>query len=326
MKRTLLFVALTAIGATSAMAQSNVSMYGRINMTVESQKTDDGIAKTTGTVVADNGSRLGFKGTEDLGGGLKASFLLEHRMSPDTGVAAPTFWDGESWVGISGGFGMVRLGYMGARASYLATADYISFHNHDTGSSADAFFIGHGTTKNMIAYTSPSFGGLVVDAQFGLKEAPAVKSTVILAANYDAGPLHLGVGYNTGDGFDGAEKGTQIAVRGAYDIGPLTVGAYFANDKLTDSGDTLKRNTYRVSAMYTIGAVELHANLGIAGEFDVNGTDVDGSDAQQFTLGYNYNLSKRTKAYAFYTQLSGDGRTEYTDLKSSVGVGIRHNF
>lgn len=334
MKRSILFVALTAIGATSAMAQSNVSLSGRVNVTVESQKTDAG----TSTLVVDNGSRLQFRGTEDLGGGLKASFLLDHRFSADTGQANPQFWAGESWVGVGGGFGTVRLGYMGATAAYLATADYISYHNHDTGTSADAFYIGQGSTTNMIAYTSPSIGGLVVEAQLGLKES-GTKNTMILAANYDAGPLHLGAGYINGTSANvninpltPAVTGTeakQVALRAAYDLGPITVGAYYAHDDISGTGFTWERDIYRVSAMYTIGAVELHANLGVAGEADTTGAAPGASvrrDAKQFTLGYNYNLSKRTKAYAFYTQLSGDGRTDYTALKSSIAAGIRHNF
>ena len=158
MKRSIFLAAVATLAAGSALAQSSVTVYGRLNVTAERFRANN----TTTYVLNNNASRIGFKGTEDLGGGMKASFLIESGFSPDTGAASATFWGRESWVGLSGDFGKVRLGNMGPTNAYFTTADYISMHNHDTGTSEDKLYDYPGRATNMIAYTSPSFGGLVI--------------------------------------------------------------------------------------------------------------------------------------------------------------------
>jgi predicted porin len=350
MNRSLLLAAAATVASTSALAQSNVTIYGRLNVSVERQKQvstidlGEGAFSTTEEniwALQNSASRIGFKGTEDLGGGLKAFFLIEHGFSPDTGAAAATFWGRESNVGLEGSFGKVRLGNMGPTAAYFATADYISMHNHDTGTSADALYLYQGSVDNTISYTTPTMGGFSGEVQFGLKESTAAgaKNTTVLAGNYVGGPLHLGVSYIDGVdnygaslGITGATEAKQFGLRGLYELGAFTFGAYFINDKIEDdAGNNLKRNSFRGSAMYTMGASEFHLNVGKAGKIKVNGTTVDGSDATQATVAYNYNLSKRTKLYAFYTRLGGDGAASYAEInngsvKSSLAAGIRHNF
>src|SRR5512139_337485 len=138
MKRSLLIAALSTVAAGSALAQSNVTIYGRLNDSVERQK----VGSDTTTVLQDNSSRIGFKGTEDLGGGLKANFVIEHGFSTDTGAqASARYWNRESTVGLShASFGAIRLGNMPASEAYFAVADYVSMHNHDTGTSSDALY------------------------------------------------------------------------------------------------------------------------------------------------------------------------------------------
>ena len=101
--------ALAVMGATTAMAQSSVTLYGRINTTVERQKIGD----QSNTVMQDNNSRWGIRGTEDLGGGLKAGFILESGFKSDTGAgsaAGGMTFGRQSELNLSGNFGMVRLG------------------------------------------------------------------------------------------------------------------------------------------------------------------------------------------------------------------------
>ena len=128
MNRSIIVAAIAALGSTAAMAQSTITIYGRLNMSVENQEltnaTEDKI-----WAAQNSSSRIGFRGTEDLGGGLKAIFLIEHGFSPDTGAANATFWGRESWVGLEGGFGRVRLGNMGPTAGYFATADYLQAYH-----------------------------------------------------------------------------------------------------------------------------------------------------------------------------------------------------
>jgi len=330
MKRTLIAAAVAVLATGSAFAQSNVNIYGRINASVESQKDGD----QSKNVLQNNASRIGFKGTEDLGGGLKAGFVLEAGFDIGNGQAQPSFFGRESNVYLEGGFGKLRLGNMGPTAAYFATADYISMHNHDTGTSEDKFYLYPGNATNMIAYTSPSFGGLVVEAQYGLKEA-GTKDTIVLAANFDRGPLHLGFGYVDGPtaiGGVGLDDTKEIGIRGLYELGAFTVGAYWIRNTGDAPGLDLERDAWRLSGMYAFGNNELHANVGGAGKVKSNGNSLADTDATQWTIGYNYNLSKRTKVYAFYTKVDNSANIDYAVTSgpgndfSSIAVGLRHNF
>ena len=325
--------ALAVMGATTAMAQSSVTLYGRINTTVERTKNGD----VSNTSMENNASRWGIRGTEDLGGGLKAGFVLESGFNSDNGTGSgwthPTTgmsFARQSEVNLSGNFGMIRLGNF-VPESYYATADYISMHNHDTGSSSDALYydpvwFGGMSTKNKIGYRTPNISGLTVDASVSLHEKDTTlprKNGYDLAANYNVGALQLGAGYSV------VNSNWQAALRGLYTFGQVTLGAYYQRTKddnqwlATGAGS---RNNFRLSAMYTMGASEFHANVGRAGKW----SHIADSAATQWTLGYNYNLSKRTKVYGYYTRVNNGGALAYKgpagDSFSSFALGVRHNF
>jgi predicted porin len=324
MKKIALVAALAALAAP-AFAQSTVTLWGRINTSVESQQ---GVALQTApnvgnrdrvAVVQNNSSRLGFKGMEDLGGGLKAGFWLEHGLNSDNGTASSTaFWNREATVQLSGAFGTVKMGRW-TNGSYFATADYISMHNHDTGTSSDELYaFGTAfTSTNKVGYFTPNYNGFTGEFTVHAGEGAAGDARAVdVSGNYDQGPLHLGVGY----GKQGSAM--QVAVRGLYELGAFTVGAYY---QMEDTGKTgnATRNIGRVSAMYTMGASEFHVNVGgtEGGGSFFNGTN----GAKQYTLGYNYNLSKRTKVYGFYTAVDTTAAAKLGDF-NSLAAGIRHNF
>ena len=328
----LLLATLALVGTSAAFAQSSVTLYGRVNTSIERQK----VGSESITAMQNNASRFGFRGTEDLGGGLKAGFVLESGFNSDTGTAdSRGFFARQSEVNLSGNFGELRLGRWTA-PSYFATADYISMHNHDTGTSSDAFYAlvmnATATNANSIAYKTPTFSGFNVEASAGLNEKNKAtygnKNVYDLAANYEAGPLALGAGYSK---FDQAD---QYAIRGLYKIGSqFLVGAYVQRSKnwgfdqvtaLTNAGS---RTAYRLSGAYLLGASEFHLNVGRAGKMK----NIAESSAMQYTLAYNYNLSKRTKVYAFYTKVDNKDGASYSSGAagqdfSSIAVGVRHNF
>ena len=308
---------LALLGSTAAFAQSSVTLYGRVNTSVERVE----VGNVNATRMENNASRFGFKGTEDLGGGLKAGFQLESGFNSDTGASAATFFGRQSEVNLSGGFGAVRLGRFTAE-SYYATADYVSMHNHDTGSSSDAFYAYVMPDANKIAYRTPTFGGLTVDAAVALHEqAVGGKNAYDLAANYNLGALALGAGYSKQGDVN------QFAVRALYTFGAFTVGGYVQRDDSAYVANGGNRNTFRLAGAYNMGASEFHVNVGRAGEYK----NLNDSDSTQYTLGYNYNLSKRTKVYGYYTHVNNSRNASYqsgvagADF-SSVAVGVRHNF
>ena len=328
----------------AVLAQSTVTLYGRLNTTLESQKANG----VRNTVVANNASRFGFRGEEDIGGGMKALFRLEGGVASDTGATTGgALFGREATVGLSGGFGTVRLGQQAYLPAYLATADYVSMHNHDTGSSSDALFAGgfknNARQSNSISYTTPNISGFTLEIAQGLNEkanfanatvVTPIRSQTDVALNYVNGPLQLGAGYEkVGDN-------TLYALRALYEFGALTLGGYYERDKFESvfvaevpnaNAPTTPsavrnygtRNNVRLSAMYTVGASEFHANAGSAGKF----SNVADSKAKQYTLGYNYNLSKRTKVYGYFTRVNDNSADKlYGGNFNSTAIGVRHNF
>ncbi|QTX20938.1 porin [Comamonas aquatica] len=350
-KTTRVMLAVLAVcGTSAAMAQSSVNVYGRINTTVEHQK----IGADSKSVMNDNSSFIGFRGTEDLGNGLKAGFQLEGRFNADNGSGeggGGLNFARHSEVNLSGSFGTVRMGqfYVG---SYLATADYISMHNHDTGTSADALYAYVFPEGNQLSYRSPEFGGVTAEFNYGFGEKKtrtiADKNEIGLpggvrtvqgtekgafdaALNYANGPLGLGLGYTRAESkrFGDTQKEQQLGLRASYTINSLTLGAYYQYYKVDSEAFDTKRHAYRLAAMYTLGASEFHANVGRAQSY--KGVGFDGTAATQWTLGYNYNLSKRTKVYGYFTKINnGDnaayGVTNAGDNFRSIAVGVRHLF
>jgi predicted porin len=323
MKRNLIVAAISVLAAGTALAQNSVTIYGRLNLSAEQQKNVNAVG--TQSVLQNSASRIGFKGTESLGGGLKAGFQIEHGFSPDTGAAAGSFWGRQSEVNLTGGFGMIRLGNFTSEA-YFATADYISMHNHDTGTSEDKLYAYLGRNTNKIAYRTPEFvKGLTVETAVSLGEGAAgQKRAYDVAANWNLGALQLGAGYQK----NGDAK--QYAVRALYEMGPVVLGAYYQDDTNGFGANLGNRKTYRVSGAYNVGSSEFHVNYGGADDY----SRVANSDATQWTVGYNYNLSKRTKVYAFYSTVDNSRGFSYFGASNASGAldpkivaaGVRHNF
>ena len=324
MNRHFIVAAISVLAASNALAQSSVTIYGRLNLSAEQQKNVNAVGSQS--VLQNSASRIGFKGTEDLGGGLKANFILESGFSADTGAAAASFFGRQSEVNLQGGFGMIRLGNFTSEA-YYATADYISMHNHDTGTSEDKLYAYLGRNINKIAYRTPELvKGLTLEAAVSAGEGvPGRVRSYDAAANWNLGALQLGAGYEK----NGSAK--QYGVRALYEMGPVVLGAYFQDDTDGYGSGLGKRKTYRVSAAYNVGASEFHVNYGMADDYSKRAN----SDASQWTVGYNYNLSKRTKVYAFYSSVDNSQGLSYFGATNSRGqvldatvaaVGVRHNF
>lgn len=292
--------------AGGALAQTSVSIYGRINVTVESQRSGD-----AGSAVrmVDNASRIGFKGREDLGGGMYAAFKLESGFDAATGESYA--FRRESSVELGSAWGAVRMGNWIA-GSYAATADYVSLHNHDTGTSSDALYaFGTYAQQRRIAYLTPSLQGLTAELSTTTEEEGQPRTTD-LSANWQGGPWMLGAGYSRRD------QAHQWALRALYHRGAFLAGGYVQRETVDGSPHGDNRSIYRAVAMYVVGAGELHANAGRSGRGGSFATQ-----ATQYTLGYNHNLSKRTKVYTFYTAIDRPGRSD--DFRS-LAVGVRHAF
>ena len=323
MKKLALVAALAAVTAAPAFAQSSVTLWGRLNTSVESQKfgNNDRIV-----AVQNNSSRLGLRGTEDLGGGLKAAFNLEHGLNSDTGAASggTQFWSRQANVELSGAFGTVRLGSW-FPDSYFSTVDRTSNHNHDTGTSSDALFssFGFDYRTNKVGYFSPTVEGFnfIGSVRAGEGSGPRAFD---LSANYEVSGLHIAGTYAEADKFGLSNKRKAYGLEADYGFGPFLVTGYYQRE---DVDGFRSRDIGRVSAMYTLGQAEFHINVG-GTKSGGDGLFKNGG-ASQWTLGYNYNLSKRTKLYGFYTSIDykdAAASANPANFKSSLAAGIRHNF
>ena len=125
-----------APAAALAQVPAEIQVYGRANVSYERITVDGAGTSETNWEVVDNSSRIGIRGKRDLGGGMSGFFQVESRVKLDDG-AGSTFSSRDSYIGMQGGFGTVRLGRT-IGPVYYATYDYISNHNHDTGTSSDA--------------------------------------------------------------------------------------------------------------------------------------------------------------------------------------------
>ncbi len=338
MKTVYTAVALAALSG-AALAQSTFTPYGRANLSVESQK----VGNVSGTAMVDNSSRIGMRINHTVDAMISVGATLEAGTNFTTGSTSSTLFAREATMHVAGTFGKVKLGKMPASAAYFATADYISNHNHDTGTSSDALWDSPavGQLANAVGYTSPKLGALTLEAQYGLKNrvdsigtSTSQVSPVSLAASYDMGPLQFGLGYETGDNSFTAVASDSldaVTLRANYTMGALGLGAYVQNT----SGTQADRTAFRLAAMYTMGKNEYHANFGLAGDRN----NVSNTGATQFTLAYNFNVDKQFKLYAFYTAINNESGAQYTgsrymnsgslaaggDLRS-IGIGARYNF
>jgi predicted porin len=357
MQRKLLAAAVAAACATPALAQvpAEIQVYGRVNVSVEhitvsNSSNTAALPNQSTNELVDNSSRIGFRGNKELTQGLKAIWQVESRVKLDDSTGS-TFSSRDSYAGLQGSLGTIRAG-RSIGPVYYATYDYISLHNHDTGTSSDNLLAGTvfgnaGFMNNLLWYTTPKLGaGFSADVAYSFgpttgNEARAAgvndqPSYLGLVGAYDAGGLHAAISYantkNTSVLSPGTgNNDTAYTIGALYDFKSFVLGGLIekSNSDIAGGGDN-DRTYWRVSAMLPVGQHEFHVNYGQAGEM----TTDDG--AKQYTLAYNYNITKTTKVYAFYTVVDNDMAGTYgfrqvspavpgADFKS-LAVGFRHNF
>jgi predicted porin len=354
MKRNLLAAAVASAFVTPALAQvpPEITIYGRVNVSFEritiDNSTDPTVPNQSNYELVDNSSRIGIRGNKELTPGLKAIFQIESRTKLDD--SAGSFLSSrDSFAGLQGGFGTMRAGRT-IGPVYYATYDYISMHNHDTGTSSDALLAGtvfgnQGFMNNTLWYTSPKFGPITLEAAFSLLGESRLATGVSqprhlgLVAAYDQGPLHLAASYanteNTADLNPGVpvqpNKDTAWTVGGLYDFKVFVLGALYERAESDVFGGSADRNYFRIAGMVPVGPHEFHLNFGwVDHRLDVDAND-DG--AKQWTVAYNYNITKTTKLYAFYTVVDNESAGNYGFRSNSPGadnksiaLGFRHNF
>ncbi|OWW20910.1 porin [Noviherbaspirillum denitrificans] len=346
LKHALLAAALCTAAAAPAMAQ--VTVMGLVDTYAGSMR-NAGDANSRASVNSGGltTSWIGFKGTEDLGGGLKANFLLTSFFQADTGVQGrfpgDTMWSRDAVVGLSGGFGSISFGRELA-PHFLPTILFnpfgdsytfspLNLHNDVPLFNASGWsnsVAGDTGWSNSIRYTTPDFGGLKANLHYQLGEQAGKTGVNNIGANalYFNGPLALTAYYNTVEvnnplntagssvGF-GASRQKAWMFGGSYD---LKAAKLFATYGQTSHNVDLDDKTLSLGATVPMGAGKIMAAWA---QTKREGT-VIGADQTRKTasVGYDYDMSKRTDLYAVYM----NDRITGTNNGNSFGVGIRHRF
>lgn len=349
MKRSLVaLAALAVVGAASA--QSSVTLFGVVDATLAFGNGDVS-NKTQLTNSGYNSSRLGFRGVEDLGGGLKASFHLEGGVMNDNGAGAATnvnnqatggalagsnggqgfTFNRKSVVSLLGGFGELRLG-RDYTPQFWSFTVYDPFGTNGVGSTRALSGSAGGVTivraSNSIGYISPKLSGFGIWAQtyFGENASNAASQAgdgSAIRLTYDNGPLSLGLAYSkttTGAGTD--VQTTNIG--GSYDMKMAQLMAFYNKDANTGAKDV---TGYTLGALVPIGAGTVRVSF--------SNTDNGTSKVDQFALGYVYDMSKRTALYGTFATVNNSGgaaaalngaTTAVNGSSTGVDLGIRHAF
>lgn len=306
MKKSLIALAVLAASG-AAFAQSSVTLYGIADVVIHK----DEAKKTTMTNGGVSGSRIGFKGTEDLGGGLKASFKLEQGVDVTTGAAAG--FNREASIGLSGGFGEVRVGRLATAADDNAGATNPVFDSVLAPTNVFRGLTNSRVTQG-IYYSTPTFGGFSAAASYNLEQVAGSQNVLSLAANYATGPLALGVVFQD-EGDDTDE--THTRVNAAYDLGSFKVLAGYGMVDVKGVDTT----------QYTIGAdVPLASNLVMSA--GVASSKTDGAKrVTGYSVGAAYLLSKRTTVYGgYYGDDTTSNGTPTSTIESRLGFGVKHTF
>lgn len=348
--------AFAALAATSAHAQSSVTLYGIIDAGISYAnnaartggsdslvKYDDGVAQ---------GSRWGLKGSEDLGGGLKAIFTLENGFNSGTGALGQggAEFGRQAFVGISkNDVGALTFGrqysfstdYLGGAYSIggQTVAGNYAYHINDVDQLTSS------RINNSVKFSSASFYGVTFGAMYGFSNAagafagsPTVGTTAgssraySFGLNYKTGPLGIGAAY-TDIHYPGSSTptfSTNIAnitqanikdlrtfgIGANYALGAATIFGLWTNTRFEPvTGASSKFNAFDIGGKYAFTSA-LTAGLGYS---YMNLTDNAKGHWHQFDASVDYALSKRTDVYVLGIYQKASGRNGTNDVQAQIG-------
>ncbi|MDG6774779.1 porin [Thiomicrorhabdus sp. ZW0627] len=334
MKKNVIALAIaSAIAAPVAMADAP-TVYGQINMSIDNV-TD------AGTSVNSNASRIGIKGSQDLGNGLKAVYKMEWEADVAGGTNATTttttFKDRNAYVGLAGGFGTVLMGRHDTPYKMSQATDMFNDGAGDNKPLAGKLGFGgkggENRAANVLAYVSPSFGGVKIVAAGISPEATdtATQDTSLtdaysIAAMYGSSKkgLFLSAAYdNFTDNLTGTKDYTETRVSAQYATGGLVANAMYQNFDDGVTGDTATEGSnIQANIGYTMGAFTPKAKYS---SVDYKMSTM--KDAAGFGVGLDYSFGKKTTGYVEYVSLDKHmANNSLAKSMDTVSVGLLHKF
>ena len=367
MQKKIISMAIIGLISGAAFAQSNVTIYGVADAGVGSWSAGSSAnQRTTGVMTGGmTASRLGFKGEEALGNGLKAIFQFETAVSQDPADKDKDTKNQSGWgsnrqanVGLTGNFGTVKLGKQSSMSDMWhggAGGDYFDnlaarnlFKNTGEGQVRGGF--ANRKPDSAVSYVSPTFNGFTVggivafDDEGGAKVAgDKDRSTMYqIGANYANGPFIAAVTYAVQDSDKTDKDAKEWTIAATYDFKVVSLSASY--EAVKDHQPTLGVKKYEDNATWQIGlGIPVTTNGSIKVGYAETDNDVKNSDVKAYQIGYQHNFSKRTTVYANYARLANDKSANYTPHSryqnqsaydttvtdknyNGVMVGIRHRF
>lgn len=362
MKKTLLAMALSAAVAPAAFAQTNVTLYGIVDAGVEYARVSSGaaapgISGAEGSAIRvspgiQSGNRWGLRGTEDLGGGMRAIFTLEAGFNIDDGAFTTNGGGGSagfgrrSFVGLEGGFGQVFLGRDYTPGFWVAlNSDRMQFGMYGNAATLTQIVPTNNTrTGSALFYVSPKFGGLTIRAalgagqeSFGNDAGPNYRGQSLgrfagVAAEYAQGPLYVGAAFQTQrvarptlTSLSNDDDSRFWIVGASYNFGAFGINAGFSrNDPAGATAGvpagvaTAETTGYWVGAGVKLGAGDLLAQVGRVRADLAAGQD---PRANVWGVAYTHPLSRRTNAYVAYGTVRNNGAGTFGLDTASYAVG-----
>lgn len=348
-----------AAGAAAQDGGSAVTIYGRLNTAVERVDAGGAGPDLSATRLSNYRSVLGFRGQEDLGGGLQAVWQIESAVSLDTGGG--TLAGRDTRLGLAGPWGTLFAGtwtlpYTSATSGfdpfYPTTAGYMSLMGNGSAPSTDNVLDTSSfdrRQRNQVQYWSPAWRGLSARLAYGLsEERPAGGAKPSLASasvTWEQGDYTLTAAHERHHEYQARDTSDSASKLGAaLRFGPARLAAVAERLRYETATGTLRRNAWYVSATVRLGAGSLRAGYAHAGDgrgsaqetvgFFHSGAD---TGASQLTVGYEHELSKRTALYAYVSRLRNDAAGVYDFAINELGVapgqrprvlalGLRHQF
>lgn len=329
MKKSLVALAVLAASGAS-FAQSSVTLYGLADVWLGNVKVEtagSSVSTTQLTSGGVNGSRWGMKGSEDLGGGLKANFLLEQGFALDTGAGSG--FSRQSYVGFSGGFGEVKLGKVWTAYDDVSGASDAMF---DSGALAPMNLVfkstGYaGNPSNTIYYSSPTFGGFAGAFSYSLEEKAVqtptdLAETTVTSLNltYGAGPLAAQFGYQKEDNNLAANDTSFTRLGASYDFGVATAKLVYGKAANLGNVSGADATEWQIGADFPVSAA-----LTLSASYAKSTDNAAAGDESRkgFGMAGAYTLSKRTFVYAGFT----NAKETNADVKTTAyALGVQHKF
>jgi predicted porin len=355
MKKSLIALAVMA-AAGAASAQSSVTLFGIVDASVSRYLQHNGTYNTVLANSAYNSSRLGFRGTEDLGGGMAASFWLEAAMNNDNGsfgtsppnsASAGSGGGGltfgrRSTVSLSGNWGELRLGRdyvptfwnitifdpFGTNGVGSAVVHKVKLAGTAGTAAAGIVDPNYVRSSNQIAYyLPPNLGGIYGQLNYGFDEQTGQNEQgryIGTRIGYGSGPFNVAIAYSRTEGANTlsltAPDVRDWNIGGQWDFGMAKLMAQYDNAKYDTGAFDTTLKSWLVGALVPVGAGEIRVSYGRSKLDDVAGDP----RVSQWALGYVHNLSKRTALYATYARTSNKGGADVpvgASLGSAAGVG-----